>query len=403
MSNALKTTWADKSLRTSALAIFFFGTTGAATSPYQSLIGIQELGLSDSGYAALMFAAAIINVSASVMMGILADRMGDYRTSILYVSLFGVLGFGIVYAFANVPAFVVSKLLLLPIFGALNSLIFANVRANSARLSSSQLIGVNSTIRATISLSWVLMPGVVGVMLAGASSMLPAYLIATLAAICCFILGAFFLPPAPKIEIEGGEARSRFLASLGEVLDPRVAMRVLAIALICSMLHINDAVRPLIVTGKAGGTVADLGIIVGIVAALEIVFILFWGKAETWMKPVRALALGAGLYALYLVLQGLATERWHVYAQTVISGIAAAAIISLPITYLQDLISDRPGLGSSLIAVNIFLSAGLSAGIFAVGTRIGDYSFASILGAIVGSFGIILLFLLESGKTRKTS
>lgn len=403
MSNALKTTWADKSLRTSALAIFFFGTTGAATSPYQSLIGIQELGLSDSGYAALMFAAAIINVSASVMMGILADRMGDYRTSILYVSLFGVLGFGIVYAFANVPAFVVSKLLLLPIFGALNSLIFANVRANSARLSSSQLIGVNSTIRATISLSWVLMPGVVGVMLAGASSMLPAYLIATLAAIICFILGAFFLPPAPKIEIEGGEARSRFLASLGEVLDPRVAMRVLAIALICSMLHINDAVRPLIVTGKAGGTVADLGIIVGIVAALEIVFILFWGKAETWMKPVRALALGAGLYALYLVLQGLATERWHVYAQTVISGIAAAAIISLPITYLQDLISDRPGLGSSLIAVNIFLSAGLSAGIFAIGTRIGDYSFASILGAIVGGFGIILLFVLESGKTRKTS
>lgn len=399
MSNALKTTWADKSLRTSALAIFFFGTTGAATSPYQSLIGIQELGLSDSGYAALMFAAAIINVSASVMMGILADQMGDYRTSILYVSLFGVLGFGIVYAFANVPAFVLSKLLLLPIFGALNSLIFANVRANSARLSSSQLIGVNSTIRATISLSWVLMPGVVGVMLAGASSMLPAYLIATLAAIICFILGAFFLPPAPKIEIEGGEARSRFLTSLGEVLDPRVAMRVLAIALICSMLHINDAVRPLIVTGKAGGTVADLGIIVGIVAALEIVFILFWGKAETWMKPVRALALGAGLYALYLVLQGLATERWHVYAQTVVSGIAAAAIISLPITYLQDLIADRPGLGSSLIAVNIFLSAG----IFAVGTRIGDYSFASILGAIVGSFGIILLFVLESGKTRKTS
>ncbi len=225
MSNALKTTWADKSLRTSALAIFFFGTTGAATSPYQTLIGIQELGLSDSVYAALMFAAAIINVSASVMMGILADRMGDYRTSILYVSLFGVFGLGIVYAFAN-------------------------VRANSARLSSSQLIGVNSTIRATISLSWVLMPGVVGVMLAGASSMLPAYLIATLAA----ILGAFFLPSAPKIEIKGGEARSRFLASLGEVLDPRIAMRVMAIALICSMLHINDAVRPLIVTGKAGGS-----------------------------------------------------------------------------------------------------------------------------------------------------
>ncbi len=398
MTSAIKATWADPSLRTSALAIFFFGTTGAATSPYQSLIGIQELGLSNSGYATLMFAAAVINVTASVMMGILADRMGDYRTSIIYVSLFGVAGYALVYLVANVPAFVVAKLLLLPVFGALNSLIFANVRASSGKLSAAQLVSVNSTIRATISLSWVLMPGVVGVMLAGASSMLPAYLIATLAALVCFVLGAFFLPVAPKLEIEGGAERARFLASLGEVIEPRVALRLMAIALICSMLHINDAVRPLIVTGKANGTVADLGIIVGIVAALEIVFILFWGKAERWLTPVRALALGAGLYAAYLILQGLATERWHVYAQTLISGFAAAAIISLPITYLQDLIADRPGLGSSLIAVNIFLSAGLSAGIFALGTSIGDYGFASILGAIVGCLGIILLLVLETGK-----
>lgn len=399
--NALRTTWANPSLRTSALAIFFFGTTGAATSPYQSLIGIQELGLSNSGYAALMFAAAIINVSASVMMGILADRMGDYRTSILYVSLFGIAGFGIVYVFANVPAFVVSGLLLLPVFGALNSLIFANARASSRALSAAQMIGVNSTIRAAISLSWILMPGIVGIMLAGSSSMLPAYLIATLAAVICFLLGAFFLPIAPRLEITGGEARSKFLASLGEVLQPRVLLRVLAIALICSMLHINDAVRPLIVTGKAHGNVADLGIIVGIVAGLEIIFILVWGKVETWVKPVRALALGAALYAVYLVLQGLATERWHVYAQTIISGIAAAAIISLPITYLQDLIADRPGLGSSLIAVNIFLSAGLSAAIFALGTWISDYSFASILGAGIGGFGIILLLVLENGRAKR--
>jgi hypothetical protein len=398
VTSALKATWANPSLRTSALAIFFFGTTGAATSPYQSLIGIQELGLSNSGYATLMFAAAVINVTASVMMGILADRMGDYRTSIIYVSLFGVAGYALVYLAANVPAFVVAKLLLLPVFGALNSLIFANVRASSGALSAAQLVSVNSTIRATISLSWVLMPGVVGVMLAGASSMLPAYLIATVAALVCFVLGAFFLPVAPKLEIEGGAERARYLASLGEVIEPRVALRVTAIALICSMLHISDAVRPLIVTGKAKGTVADLGIIVGIVAALEIVFILFWGKAERWMTPVRALALGAGLYAAYLILQGLATERWHVYAQTLISGFAAAAIISLPITYLQDLIADRPGLGSSLIAVNIFLSAGLSAGIFALGTSLGDYSFASILGAIIGCLGIILLLVLETGK-----
>ena len=34
-------------VRASAAAIFLYGVAGAATSPYQSVIGIRELGLSD--------------------------------------------------------------------------------------------------------------------------------------------------------------------------------------------------------------------------------------------------------------------------------------------------------------------------------------------------------------------
>ncbi len=82
----------DPGLRMSATAMLFFGFAGAAVGPYDSIIGIQEIGLSNGAYAVLMFAAAIVNVVASVMMGIMADRVGDYRSSILYVSLFGVSG-----------------------------------------------------------------------------------------------------------------------------------------------------------------------------------------------------------------------------------------------------------------------------------------------------------------------
>ena len=45
---------------------------------------------------------------------------------------------------------------------------------------------------------------------------------------------------------------------------------------------------------------------------------------------------------------------------TPLAGLGAAAIISVPISYLQNLIADRAGLGSSLIAVNMFLSGGLN-------------------------------------------
>ena len=145
---------------------------------------------------------------------------------------------------------------------------------------------------------------------------------------------------------------------------------------------------------------ADIGIVAGIVAALEIVFILLWGWIEKKVPQTLTLAAGAGLYAIYLILQGLASAPWHIYAQTVISALGAAAIISIPITYLQELIADRPGLGSSLIAVNIFLGAGLGALIFAVGTLVSSYSGTSILGAIVGLGGVYMLYALD-GKGRR--
>ena len=400
MSFAFLSALKDPGLRISATAMLFFGFAGAATGPYDSIVGIEEMHLGNSTYAVVMFAAAVVNVVASVTMGILADRLGDYRSSILYVSLFGVAGFALVYFAASAPAFVIAKLCLLPVFGALNSLIFANVRAASQSMSSTELIAVNSTMRSMISLAWVAVPGLVGVSLAGSSSMLPAYIWAASAALVCFVLALCFLPPAPASGKNDADASYRMLASLKEVASPRVLLRVVAIALIFSMLHVNDAVRPLIISLKAGGSVGDIGFIIGIVALLEIVFILFWGMSERWMRPVNAIAIGAVLYVAYMALQGLVSETWQAYALTPLSGFAAAAIVSLPITYLQNLIAHRPGLGSSLIAVNIFLSAGLSAVVFAIGTRIGDYGFTSIFGGVIGLAGVALLILLDGKRAQ---
>jgi SET family sugar efflux transporter-like MFS transporter len=84
----------------------------------------------------------------------------------------------------------------------------------------------------------------------------------------------------------------------------------------------------------------------------------------------------------------------------VISGAGAAALISIPITYLQDLIAERPGLGSALISVNIFMSAGLSALLFAIGTGISDYSGTAVIGAVAGMCGLGLLLFFERRKRR---
>ncbi|KQV33614.1 MULTISPECIES: MFS transporter [unclassified Rhizobium] len=399
MTRFIPDVFRDPTIRVSMFAIFAFGFAGAATSPYQSVVGIRELGLSDIVYSALIFLAAGVNVVVSVLLGNVADRIGNYRTMLLIVPFFGIVGYGAVYIFPAQATFVVAILLFLPIYGALNSLLFANVRAVTRGMPRDDIANVNSGVRAMISLSWVLVPGITGALLARSASMLPAYLFASLACVACLALIAAYLPRQTKADAPAAPHLSH-LAALGAVVSPKVFVRVLAVALITSTLHVNAAVLPLITTGAANGAVSDIGVLVGIVALLEVIFIVFWGWLQKSMPPIAALAAGTILYVIYLLLLGFASAPWHLYALTVISGLGAAALISIPITYLQDLIADRPGLGSSLISINIFVSAGLSALLFALGTAVSSYSGTAIIGAVAGLTGIGMLLFFDGRRGR---
>jgi SET family sugar efflux transporter-like MFS transporter len=388
MTRLLPEVFRDPTIRVSMLAIFAFGFAGAATSPYQSVVGIRELGLSNGLYSALIFCAAAVNVIVSILLGNLADRIGEYRTMMLTVAIFGILGYGAVYVVPAQATFVLAALFLLPIYGSLNSLLFANVRVATNGMERNDVATVNSGVRAMISLSWVLVPGITGALLANSASMLPAYLFAALACAVCFGLIAGFLPRQSGTD-KAATRHLSYLAALGEVISPPVFVRVIAVALISSTLHVNGAILPLVVTGAAHGTVADIGVLVG------------WGRAQRIMSHVTALGIGTVIYVVYLLLLGLASAPWHMYALTLISGIGAAALISIPITYLQDLIAERPGLGSALISVNIFLSAGLSALLFALGTAVSSYSGTAIIGAFAGLLGLAMLLYCDGVRRHR--
>ena len=114
-----------------------------------------------------------------------------------------------------------------------------------------------------------------------------------------------------------------------------------------------------------------------------------------------ALAASLALYLAYLA--GPRHRPRHgpqVHAASVLGGIAAAAIITLPIPYLLGLIAGRPGLSASLMAVNQFLGAGIGAAIFAGGTALGGYPAAAALAGAAGLAGGALLLALDGRRRR---
>jgi SET family sugar efflux transporter-like MFS transporter len=401
MASTLALLRANPAIRAGAIGIFLYGFAGATTGPYQSVVGIRELGLSDSAYSALILTAAAVNVAASIGIGILSDRLGRYRWSMLLAAALGVVGYGMVWLLGTAWAFVLAALGPLTVFHALNSLFFASTRRHSAGLAKEDAAAVSSMMRAMISLAWIVVPGLVGLALSGSATLLPAYLIASALALAVLAVVLFLVPPDPDPDPATAAPALSLVATLGLLAQGPLVLRVLGVALITSVLHVNAAVMPLITTGRAQGTVSDVGYAVGFVAALEVIFILVWSRIARRIAPTAALTAGVAIYMVYLAALAQSSAPWHIYAASVAGGIGAAAIISLPLGYLLDLIADRPGLSASLIAVNIFLGGAIGSGLFALGTVLGDYGTVALLGAAAGLVGALGLMALEGWQVRK--
>ncbi|MBB4168008.1 MFS transporter [Rhizobium sp. BK538] len=394
MPSAFSSILRDHQIRVPTLTLVALAFTYASTMPYQSIIGINELGLSDRAYSGLIFLAALVNVATSLTLGIWSDRLSDRRPLVLALSVSGMLGFGMIYEFRTAGVFIFGMLVLIPISNSTYSILFASIRATTNTMDRGRAAEITSTVRALFSGSWALAPGLIGLYLINSQSMTPAYGIAGLASLTCFCLYLFFAKPAPVGNASPSQ-RIGFFSSLGRVFSPYVVVRVGVMALLLGLQRLNSVVSPLIITHAAGGTVVDVGFMAGLTAFLEMPFMLMWGALQRRFRSVHVLAVGALIYCLYLVLLSFASAPWQIYALVLINACGAAAILSVPITYLQDLIADRPGLGSSLVSVNTFIANGISASIFAAGTAFTGYSGTALFAAIVGLASVGLLLFLE--------
>jgi predicted MFS family arabinose efflux permease len=222
--------------------------------------------------------------------------------------------------------------------------------------------------------------------------MLPAWGFSALVCVFSFGLIALFMPTARR---DPEAPKVSFFESLSMATRPGILARVTSLSLVISSSRLIAVVQPLIIVGVAGGTVKDVGLVAGGCAALEIPSMLIWGTLLKRLSVVQAMMIGALLYAVFMALLALATETWQIYALLIPNAFGVSAILSLPLTYYQDLLQGRPGLGTSLNQISAFLATGMSAGAFAIGAAWLGYSHTAWLGVGMVLVGCAWLVLLE--------
>jgi MFS transporter, SET family, sugar efflux transporter len=387
----------NPSLRAIALTLFLSSAALSSVAPYQAIIAIREIGLGESAYGALLLLTAAISVVFSIIAGIMADRNRVRRPFVLFSLASGCFGQLLIFTFPVPLVFVLSGLFLIPPMLTVYSQLFAAAKAvadHELEKSADQAI---AAIRSILALSWVTVPPIISLALAFGMPIGGSYAVA--AAICftafsLVVLLKLNLQPALVPQSPVKESVS-ILSGLAELSRIFIVVRVMTLGLILGCQFLFMTIYGLLIVSTDGGSDVDVGVFQGVLALLEIPFIMIASALLARMTKSDLIVIGALVFGFFAILLGNSQDIRIIYLLLIPGAFGNAVIVSISIGYLQDLITHKPGSASSLITVSNFLGVTCSSLTFAALSSIFSYQDISVVAGVIGVAGSFLLFYLD--------
>lgn len=387
-----------RTLRMIALLMVLFGAINSSTFPYQSLVAIERIGITRGHFALVLLLASVVAVAASVVAGIITDQRANRRAVALVTASATVIGPALMILAPGPLSFVLCHGLLLPLSGSLFGQCFALARLACNDYPKAR-DAIMAGIRSLLSLSFLVVLPLWSLAFAAGLDVMAVY---WLAALCGLILLALTWSEWPRDGQTGWAdppSGLNLMQSLKEIAHRPVMLRIGLLGAITATNALYMVLIALIFTAATGRGTADVAIFVALVAGFEVPFMLLLPWALKYVSRSHLIALGGVVYAAHLALMPVLAPFAAVWLLPVLAGMAGAATLTLPIAYLQDLLGDRPGTGSALMAVQKVVADTISAAVFAAGSAAAGYGGAAILGALIAVAGAIALLWADRRKT----
>jgi hypothetical protein len=393
MMRLLAAVWRDPALRMVAGGAFLFGAFASSVGIHQSLLAVEVFGLSDARYAMVLFAATAVAVATSVAIGVHTDRSGDRRRMAALAVGASLAGAALV-GVARAPwAFVLAHVILLPVGASIFGQLFALGRLASGRYPPHLRDGLLAVLRAFFAVPFVVMLPIWGRAFDRGLPLLAIYpAVAGLAA--AHLLLTLRAWPADGRRWGDGGSGLGLAASLREIAEPGVLVRTALVGAI----HAPGAMAGVILGlsfAKAGRPTGDVGLFFAAFVAIEILATLSLGWLLRWAPRLLLVALGVVTYAAFLACLPFAAASPAVWLLTLPAGLGGGLVYTLAIAYLQDLLRDRPGAGSSLIAVQRVAAEGLTTAVYGIGASLQGYATVGVLGATLAVAAVAAILRLD--------
>ena len=395
----------DARIRVIALALVMLGFTYASTIPFQSIIGVQQLHMSERQFAWLIFGIGFAGMVGNLVLGALSDFAKNRKTFVLFCLLGGAIGFGLFSVLPSATTFLICLLLATPLSSSAYALLFGTVRAITIERGSAEAASINSVVRSFYAVSWIVVPGLVGLLIAYTNRASDSFAAAALAFTVCLIFYWIFGPKVSGNLVSGTSALTNLRDAAALIFTNGNGPRLLALSLINSPHPLIAALFPLILTQQLSGSTAQLGWFSGAVALMEIPLMLVVASSVRRFNLWAIIIFGGVTHAGFLLLLCVAGSPWLFAVLGVLNAMGNAVLLTQQMSYAQDLMPDRPALGSSLMSIVTLFSRGFSAVIFAGLSLFYGFTGALMAGTAICLLGCLVLAMLDydAGVRRATA
>ena len=288
-----KTLWRDPAIRLVILCLLLLGVLNSSIYPYQSLIGLTVAGLSETQFAAMLMMASAVAVSASVLLGMLADRKAARRKIALAAAGVASLGVTLMLLAPGPVVMVLVHGLLFPIAASLYGQFFALARLARSEEGAARERTLAS-VRSAMSLSFLAMLVIWTFAFGAGVGVMWVYASALIAALGLVVLIWRRWPKDGQTRWEDRPSGLNFRAALAEMAHGRILSRVLLLGGIASAGNLYMVLVSLVFTATPGRGTADVALYVGLVAGWEVPCMLILPRLVRGMRRQTLMLVGAG-------------------------------------------------------------------------------------------------------------
>ncbi|MFM2357085.1 MAG: hypothetical protein RLZZ528_2821 [Pseudomonadota bacterium] len=394
----LLTLWRDPALRAVTLTLFLLGAFAGSLAPYVSLLGVEVFGLGDGGYALVLLASSVLSVILAIYMGIRADQRANRKGIATFCAVANLAGIAAVALWPSSLTYVLAHAILLPLGSALFGQCFAFARLAASARPPAERDAILATARAVFALPFILVLPLLSLAVGAGLPLERIYLIVLVLAVATLALIRRSWPRDGATAWADAPSGLTLRAALSEIARPSVSVRVALIGVIACGSALNMALVGLIFTSVGGRPDSDVALFVGLFAGLEVPFMLLTPWLLRHFDKTVLIAAGGVIFGLNLILLAPLSDTPFVWLLVLPAACGGAIYLSVPIAYLQDLLADRPGTGSALMALQRIASDGTAALAFVAGTALSGYGLAAVFGALAAALGGLALLWLDAAQ-----